>query len=293
MSSHATEGAEPAEPAGGAAIPANPAGKAAAGTVPGETAAASAGSEADGEAVAADPSAQTLVASAVPASSPSPELAVADAGAMTLVLDPEPAYGDDDRSADEPVSRLAIAALITSVIALVPVAVACAVAALIGIRRTGRRGRGMATGALFLSAAWVIVAGAVGAVGVITHGFHKPVTITYREAAVFKLQTGDCVNSTNGQVVAILPCYTPHEAEVFATFSLPATAWPGTATVAREASSGCGDRLSGYLNPQLAISLTQSYVYPDEVAWMAGTHTVICEVRATSGQLTSSVRGAS
>ena len=250
------------------------------------------GSAADGGAVAADATAQTPVTSAVPAGTPSPELAVADAGAMTLVLDPEPAGDDNDRYPDEPVSKLAVAALVTSVIALVPVAIACAVAALVGIRRSGRRGHGMATSALFLSAAWVIVAGAVGAVGVLTHGFHKPVTIKYHEAAVFKLQTGDCVSSTSSAVVSLLPCYTPHEAEVFATFSLPATAWPGTATVAQDASSGCGDRLSGYLNPELAISLTQSYVYPDQVAWTAGTRTVVCEVRASSGNLTGSVRGA-
>jgi hypothetical protein len=47
------------------------------------------------------------------------------------------------------------------------------------------------------------------------------------------------------------------------------------------------------VNPQLAISLSSTYVYPDETAWQAGTRTVICEVRATSGQLTGSVRGAS
>ena len=47
------------------------------------------------------------------------------------------------------------------------------------------------------------------------------------------------------------------------------------------------------MNPQLAISLTSTYVYPDSVAWQAGTRTVICEVRASSGQLTGSVRGAS
>ena len=49
-------------------------------------------------------------------------------------------------------------------------------------------------------------------------------------------------------------------------------------------------RLIGYINPQLAISLAQSYVFPDKVAWTAGTRTVICEVHAVSGQLTGSVR---
>jgi hypothetical protein len=157
----------------------------------------------------------------------------------------------------------------------------------------GHRRRGLLLAALFALAALAIVGGAIGTVGALTHGFKKPVTIKYRESAVFKLQTGDCVSAPNGQVVSVLPCSTPHHAEVFATFALPASAWPGTTAVRNEAGSGCASRLTGYLNPQLAISLAQSYVFPNQVAWTAGTRTVICEVQAVSGQLTQSVRGAS
>jgi hypothetical protein len=192
-----------------------------------------------------------------------------------------------------PVSKLAIAALITGVLALVPVAVGCGIAALAVIRRTGRRGHGMAVAALVTTATWIIVAGAVGTVAVLTHGFKKPVTVKYHEASVFLVRQGDCVDTPNGQAVSVLPCASPHDAEVFATFMLPSSAWPGTAAVQQEASSGCDTRLSGYLNPQLSISLTQTYVFPDKVAWNGGTRTVICEVRATSGQLTGSVRGGS
>jgi hypothetical protein len=150
--------------------------------------------------------------------------------------------------------------------------------------------RGLAFAALFTVAALAIVGGAIGIVAALTHGFHKPATVTYRESAVFKLHAGDCVNTPAGQLVSVLPCSAPHQAEVFATFSLPASAWPGTAAVRAAASSGCSARLNGYLNPQLSVSLAQSYVVPDQVAWTGGTRTVICEVQATSGQLTESVR---
>jgi len=203
---------------------------------------------------------------------------------------PEHSAGSGRR---EPVSKLAVVALITGLLALVPIAVACAIAALIGIRRSGRRGHGMAIAALFASATWLIMGSAVGTVAALTHGFKKPVTLKYHESAVFKLRVGDCVSTRNGQLVTVLPCTAPHEAEVFATFTLPASAWPGTAALRRDASSGCASRLTGYINPQLAISLAQSYVYPNKVAWTAGTRTVVCEVRAASGQLTGSVRGAS
>ena len=221
--------------------------------------------------------------------------AAAENGATTMVLDPEPDPGDEEyeERGRAPVSKLAIVAMITGILALVPIAVLCAIGALIGISRTGRRGHGMAMAGLVASAAWVIAGVAVGTVAVLTHGFKKPVTVKYRESAVFKLQEGDCVNMPNGQLVTILPCDTPHEAEVFATFTLPGTAWPGTAAVRQRASSGCETRLTGYINPQLAISLASSYVFPNKVAWTAGTRTVICEVRAANGQLTGSVRGAS
>jgi len=191
------------------------------------------------------------------------------------------------------VSKLAVLALVTGIIPLVPVAVITAIGALAGIRRSGRRGHGMAVSALFLAAAWVIIAGAVGTVGVLTHGFKKPVKITYNEASVFKLRTGECIDTPNGQQVTIVSCTIPHDAEVFGAFSLTGSKWPGTAAVQQASSSGCASLLASYLNPQLAISLAQTYVYPNQLDWGAGTRTVICEVHAASGQLTQSVRAAS
>ena len=144
----------------------------------------------------------------------------------------------------------------------------------------------------FLIVAAAIIGGAFAIVGSVTHGFKKPVKITYKKSAVFSLKTGDCFDPT-GQTYTLISCDAPHQAEVFGTFTLAGGKWPGTTAVAAAASSGCATRLTSYLNPQLAISLASTYVYPDATAWQAGTRTVICEVRATSGELTGSVRGAS
>jgi Septum formation len=148
----------------------------------------------------------------------------------------------------------------------------------------------LAFGFVILAAA--IVGGAIAIVGSVTHGFKKPVKITYKKSPVFSLKTGDCFDP-QGQSYTLISCDSPHVAEVFGTFTLTGTKWPGDAAIQAAASSGCASRLSGYLNPQLAISLSSTYVYPDSVAWQAGTRTVICEVRASSGELTGSVRGAS
>ncbi len=137
-----------------------------------------------------------------------------------------------------------------------------------------------------------LVGAAVGVLAVLTHGFRPKTVITYRPAAVFGLRPGECINSSgNGLNVTVLSCATPHDAEVFAAFSLPRGAWPGASVVQQEAGNGCVSRLGGYLNPQLATAaLSQEYVYPNQAAWKAGERTVVCEVSAVSGQLTGSVR---
>ena len=140
-----------------------------------------------------------------------------------------------------------------------------------------------------------LVGAAVGVLAVITHGFRPKTVITYRPAAVFGLRPGECINSAgNGLNVTVLSCATPHDAEVFATFSLPQGSWPGASAVQQDAGNGCVSRLGGYLNPQLATAaLSQEYVYPNQAAWQAGERTVVCEVSAVSGQLTGSVRAPS
>ena len=137
-----------------------------------------------------------------------------------------------------------------------------------------------------------LVGAAVAVLAVVTHGFRPKTIVTYRTAAVFSLQAGDCVNSSpNGLSVTVLSCATPHDAEVFATYSLAGSSWPGYAAVQQEAGNGCMSRVAGYVNPAFAnAGFAEEYVYPDQAAWQAGVRTVICEIRASSGQLTGSVR---
>ena len=138
----------------------------------------------------------------------------------------------------------------------------------------------------------IAVAGAAGALAVVTHGFKPKTILTYQPAAVFGLRAGECVDSSqNGLSVTVLSCASPHDAEVFATFALTGSSWPGSAAVQQQAASGCQDRIAGYLNPALLnAGLTQEYVYPDQDAWNAGVRTAVCEISAATGPLTGSVR---
>jgi hypothetical protein len=218
-------------------------------------------------------SAETVLAEAVPPpaepaegelAAAAPETELAEAGpsetepAEAEAADAEPAdagaLGSDAEHERRDVSPLAVAGIVLGILALVGVA--------------------------------------VGVLAVVTHGFRPKTVITYRPAAVFGLRPGQCIDSGgNDLTFTVLSCAAPHDAEVFATFSLPAAAWPGTSAVQQDAGNGCASRLTGYLNPQLATAaLSQEYVYPNQAAWQADERTVVCEVRAVSGQLTGSVR---
>src|SRR5580658_2749011 len=137
--------------------------------------------------------------------------------------------------------------------------------------RAGRRVRRLVVAAVVFVVIAAAAAAAVGVLAVVTHGFKPKTIVTYRPAAVFGLRVGDCINSSpNGLSVTILSCATPHEAEVFATFSLTGSSWPGEAAVQQQANSGCAGRIASYLNPQLLTAgLIQQYVYPNQAAWQA------------------------
>jgi hypothetical protein len=139
-----------------------------------------------------------------------------------------------------------------------------------------------------------LVGVAAGVLVVVTHGFRPRtvVTVTYRPAAVFGLRPGQCVNTGSDALKpTVLSCARPHDAEVFAVFTLPAAPWPGASAVRVDADNGCASRLGSYIDPQLATAgLAQEFVYPNRDAWQANQRTVVCEVSATEGRLTGSVR---
>jgi len=137
-----------------------------------------------------------------------------------------------------------------------------------------------------------LVGVAVGVLALVTHGFRHKTVITYRPAAVFRLTPGQCVNlGSDALKFTVLSCTRPHDAEVFAAFTLPAGPWPGASAVRADAGNGCASRFDSYIDPRLATaSLTQEYVYPNQAAWQAGERTVVCEVSAVNGRLTGSVR---
>jgi hypothetical protein len=138
------------------------------------------------------------------------------------------------------------------------------------------------------------VAAAVTAVLLLMHRPHRaPVSAHPLRATVFGLRPGQCFNSDQDGIAGAhaVPCAHPHDGEIYGAFRVAGQRWPGAAVLGSQALSGCQRRLAGYLNPQLATSgLAESYAYPNQGAWAAGEHMVICEIRGIQGKLTGSVR---
>jgi hypothetical protein len=190
-----------------------------------------------------------------------------------------------------PIDGVAVAAFVSGLVPAIPVTLVLGPIALIRIGRSGARGRALAITGLVLAGLWTVAAAIVAAAIITRPPPPKPVTLP----RVFSLRAGECLNSgPNGlSGLQVLSCSQAHGAEVFATFRVAGSHYPGATAVQQQARQGCASRLSGYLNPELsAASLAQSFVYPDAGAWSAGERTVVCTVHSTTGPLVGSVRSA-
>jgi len=156
-----------------------------------------------------------------------------------------------------------------------------------------RRGRRLLL-ILFVVACAVAVAAAAVTVVLVTQRPRQPhAAAGPLHATVFSLHPGQCFNSLPNGIAAAhaVRCRRPHDGEIYGDFRVAGRSWPGSAALGEQARQGCQSRLGGYLNPQLnTTGLAESYAYPNEGAWAAGVHSVICEIRGTKGKLTGSVR---
>jgi putative regulator of septum formation len=159
-----------------------------------------------------------------------------------------------------------------------------------------QRGKRLLIVLFAVSIAVALAAAAVIAV-LLTHRPHQAHAAAHPlRATVFGLHPGQCFNSLPNGIAGAhaVPCAQPHDGEIYGTFRVAGRDWPGGAALASQAGAGCQARLAGYLNPQLDTSgMAESYAYPNQGAWAAGQHSVICEIRGTQGKLTGSVRASS
>ena len=106
---------------------------------------------------------------------------------------------------------------------------------------------------------------------------------------VFSIRVGDCLNtgetlSEETSSVPVVPCSDPHADEVFASFLIEETSFPGEDEVIRLADEGCLAEFDGFIGMPWADSEIDYWpLYPTAGSWKNGDREVLCMVWDPSG----------
>lgn len=194
-------------------------------------------------------------------------------------------------------SPWAVVALVTGILALVPLAIGAGTVALVQTAREGARGFGLAIAGLVAAAVWSLVAmaAAIGIVGVgLAGGFDTDPLGRVADAGAPRV--GACLVSPVEDVSRYqpVPCTSRHDAEVYgvAPLAIGSDEWIGRTAVRHRSDDLC----VGLFAPYVGESSTSSdYDYgffaPDEREWRAGERRAVCVVLASyDGDLPVTVR---
>ena len=114
----------------------------------------------------------------------------------------------------------------------------------------------------------------------------------------FEIQVGDCYDdrvtlSDDVSDVPGVPCTVAHDNEVFATFDVASSEWPGEDRITELADDGWLERFEGYVGATYEESVLYiTTLMPSEGSWnQIGDREVVCVAYHMEGdKLTSSVR---
>jgi hypothetical protein len=114
---------------------------------------------------------------------------------------------------------------------------------------------------------------------------------------VFSMSAGDCFNDPNNTEVVsdveIVDCGETHDNEVYDTFDLADSTFPGQVAVEDKAANGCLSRFEPYVGADyLDSSLEISFLTPSDGSWDDGDREVVCFLYdGTGGTLATSAKG--
>ncbi|MEU6196415.1 DUF4190 domain-containing protein [Streptomyces sp. NPDC047061] len=202
--------------------------------------------------------------------------------------------------AQPPVNGLAIASLVLGLLCCLPgVGLVLGLIGLGQIRRRGERGKAMAVIGSVLSsvglALWVLLL-ATGGAADFWEGFKEGAN----DSSSLSLATGDCFDTPDGTLtgdlvsdIDVVDCEKAHDGEVFATYRLKGSSYPGDDGVGDSADRRCYALEDGYAMDGWAIpdDVDVYYFTPSEDSWGYGDREVACvfgnttEGRTLSGSL--------
>ena len=218
----------------------------------------------------------------------------------------QPGYSAGYAAPRRPTDGVSIAAFVTGLLTLWPVAI---VLAIIGIRRTRAdapvRGRGFAIAGLVLGIVWGVVSLVfLAAVISFLHsdsGRSVSGLIRGDRVLVAQLKLGDCFEWNGQQTygpltsVASQQCSGSHDSQVIMQADLDSQgSYPGTQTLAAEAVGRCRDAFRAIRLAHPGASGLQAFVMvPTSFAWSTGERSLVCGVRDASGSRTGSLAASS
>jgi hypothetical protein len=200
---------------------------------------------------------------------------------------PEPHYAPGwDRPVRRGTDGFAVAAIVTALLGLGPLALGLGITGLVTTRRRGTAGRGIAIAAVVLGALETLAL-LVGAVLLgISWLQSRPLPADVsapRDANAVQLVVGNCLADLppDGDVetVRVVPCADPHAARIASSYTFaPAAVWPGQgdadALVARSCVLTADEQDLG------ATVVTWA---PTEQSWARGDRTGLCLVVTPAG----------
>jgi hypothetical protein len=164
------------------------------------------------------------------------------------------------------------------------------------IKKRGEKGTGLAVGGIAAAGAWLLVIALVAAAVAFSPGPGRDgsgeITSGGR-ISTDDLSTGDCLaDIPDGRRVlrvTTVPCSEPHIAQVYATFVLPPTAWPGEEEVFAQADDVCIDRLTAFPAAFDDPTVEVMYFHPTRASWRLGDREVVCVAEYTDGPRSGSL----
>ncbi|MEU2772690.1 DUF4190 domain-containing protein [Streptomyces sp. NPDC007162] len=201
--------------------------------------------------------------------------------------------------AQAPVNGLAIASLVLGLLCCLPgVGLVLGLVALAQIRGRGERGRAMAvTGSVFsgIGLALLVLMLATGGAADFWEGFKEGAS----DRSSLSLSTGDCFDTPDHALdddlitdVTPVACDEGHDGEVFATYRLKGTAYPGDDAIGDSADDRCYGLEDTYVLDVWAVpdEVAVYYFTPSEDSWAAGDRDVVCVFGSSTsgGRLTDS-----
>ncbi|MFF4340063.1 DUF4190 domain-containing protein [Kitasatospora sp. NPDC001540] len=204
---------------------------------------------------------------------------------------------------------LAIAALVVSFLCYLGIiGIGLGIAALVQIKRTGERGKGMAVSAVVIGTVWLLLLVLAVTTGAFSGSYEEDAhprgratsTATHGAGGTglsplspLNLNIGDCANLASRTATRKPDCSAPHNSEVFwAGVSTAKGGYPGEEALKDEADDLCSHHLDEYVMDTWSIPEATEYpfAYPDRESWNAvGGRRIVCFLK-TDKSSTGSLR---